>query len=160
MLVHRCAEKFCNRMISRNKRYCDEHEPLHQFKPAYSNRYEKRKANAKYNKNKRDKEANAFYHSRRWQQVRNYIFNRDMSMCQICGNVTQNRKIVDHVIRREMCLNPLEINNLWTLCYTCHNIKTKAEETIIKNGDAEKLKSLNKSKWEKYVNEIRKRENE
>ena len=110
---------------------------------------------AHYNATTRNPETNSFYHSVIWQHMRDYVYARDMGVCQVCGNAVTNRKIVDHI-------HPLKVSNeerlsqdnLWTLCYRCHNIKTQLEESIKQqpNGN-NKLKYLNKQWWQKVITE-------
>jgi 5-methylcytosine-specific restriction endonuclease McrA len=79
-----------------------------------------------------------------------------MATCQSCGNVVQDRKIIDHIIPRRLCSHQeaLDSNNLWTLCGRCHYRKTKIEQIISKqpNGDI-KLQHLNRSWWTKVLQE-------
>ncbi|WP_080468822.1 HNH endonuclease [Lactiplantibacillus plantarum] len=110
---------------------------------------------AHYNVTTRDPEANSFYHSVQWQHMRDYVYARDMGMCQVCGNAVTNRKIVDHI--HPLKASPsekLDKNNLWTMCYRCHNIKTSLEESIKSqpNGD-NKLKHISKQWWQKAIKE-------
>lgn len=131
MKVHICGEHLCREVIPVNKRYCAKHEALHQFnKPTYSNKYEKHKADADYNANKRDREANEFYHLKQWQQVRSYVVSRDMYTSGVTGRVISDHElIVDHLIPRRLCDDPLNVNNLWCLSRTEHNWKTKIEQS-------------------------------
>lgn len=59
-----CNFSGCNNIIPFNKVYCDEHEKNK------SERY------IDYDKYRRDKKANKFYHSTEWLKVREVIFNR------------------------------------------------------------------------------------
>lgn len=108
-----------------------------------------------YNHTTRDPEANAFYHSTQWQHIRNCVYSRNMGMCQVCGNAVTDRKIVDHIHPLKVAPNEkLDKDNLWTLCYRCHNIKTQLEESIKSqpNGD-NKLKHIGKQWWVKAIKE-------
>ncbi|UTD42289.1 HNH endonuclease (plasmid) [Lactiplantibacillus plantarum] len=110
---------------------------------------------AHYNHTARDKEANAFYHSVQWQHMRDYVYSRDLATCQVCGNAVTDRKIVDHI--HPVKISPekkLDKNNLWTVCYRCHNIKTQLEESIkaTPNGD-NKLKHIGRDWWQKAIKE-------
>lgn len=155
--MHRCGERLCNCLIPANERYCSEHVKLHQWKPTQSK--EQRKAeNKHYNIYQRDEEANAFYQSREWKKVRNYVYARDMATCQVCGNATDNRKICDHI--QPLKYSPdkkLNTDNLWILCYRCHAVKTKLEQSIVnsKNGE-NKIKHVSKE-W--YIKAIKERIN-
>lgn len=149
--VHICGEHLCREVIPVDKRYCAKHEALHQFnKPAYSNKYEKHKANANYNANKRDQEANAFYHSKRWRQVRSYVVSRDMYTSGVSGRVINDHElIVDHLIPRRLCQDPLAVDNLWCLSRSEHNWKTKLESSMKDN----QLKHVSKTWWIKVLRE-------
>ncbi|WP_260202196.1 HNH endonuclease [Lactiplantibacillus pentosus] len=110
---------------------------------------------AHYNHTTRDPEANAFYHSVQWQRMRDYVYARDMGMCQVCGNAVTDRKIVDHCHPLKVAPDEkLDKDNLWTLCYRCHNIKTQLEESIKgqPNGN-NKLKHISKQWWVKAIKE-------
>lgn len=110
---------------------------------------------AHYNHTTRDPQANAFYHSVQWQRMRDYVYSRDMGMCQVCGNAVTDRKIVDHIHPLKVAPDEkLDKSNLWTLCYRCHNIKTNLEESIKQrdNGDT-KLAHISKQWWVKAIKE-------
>nr|WP_240033226.1 HNH endonuclease signature motif containing protein [Lacticaseibacillus paracasei] len=109
-----------------------------------------------YDQTERDPVARAFYHSKQWTKVRDATYARDGATCQVCGNVVQDRKIVDHIKPRALCSpqEALDSANLWTLCYRCHYRKTKLEQIISQqpNGD-NKLKHLDKQWWTKVLKE-------
>ncbi|WP_445238763.1 HNH endonuclease [Lacticaseibacillus paracasei] len=115
-----------------------------------------------YDMNKRDEQASAFYHSKQWQRVRDYVYSRDLATCQVCGNVVQDRKIVDHIVPRMLCSveQALDSNNLWVLCPKCHYRKTQLEQVIAKqpNGD-NKLKHLDRQWWTKVLGEKKEEKN-
>ncbi|WP_392390888.1 HNH endonuclease [Lactiplantibacillus plantarum] len=78
-----------------------------------------------------------------------------MATCQVCGNAVTDRKIVDHI-------HPLKVSNeerlsqdnLWTLCYRCHNIKMNLEESIKEQSKgANKLKHISREWWQKAIKE-------
>ena len=164
-MVHECGQIGCRRIININQRYCPEHQKQHdQEWQAKKDAYRKSKlgqmlkaAKAKqYDMNKRDPEAVSFYHSKQWQRVRDYVYSRDLATCQVCGNVVQDRKIVDHIVPRRLCTpeQALDSSDLWTLCYKCHFRKTKLEKIIAKqpNGDT-KLRHLNREWYTKVLRE-------
>ncbi|WP_235859370.1 HNH endonuclease [Schleiferilactobacillus harbinensis] len=109
-----------------------------------------------YDQTQRDPEAVEFYHSKQWERVRDAVYARDMATCQVCGNVVQDRKIVDHIIPRRLCSSQeaLDSSNLWVLCSRCHYRKTKVEQIISKqqNGDI-KLRHLDRQWWTKVLRE-------
>ena len=82
--------------------------------------------------------AKAFYNSRAWQDVRQLRIGMDKGLCCKCGRPGNE---VDHIIE----LTPdniydemiaLNLDNLQTLCHTCHTRKTKAEHRTGLNEDA------------------------
>lgn len=110
---------------------------------------------AHYNHTTRDPEANAFYHSLQWQHMRDYVYSRDLATCQVCGQALDDRKIVDHISPLKVSPSEkLDKDNLWVLCYRCHNIKTQLEESIKQrdNGD-NKLAHISKQWWVKAIKE-------
>lgn len=164
-LFHECGEPLCHTIIPISERYCQKHEAQHEQEwQAKKNEYRKSKigqaikaAKVKtYDMNERDPEAVAFYHSRQWQRVRDAVYARDMAVCQVCGNVVTNRKIIDHVVPRRLCSvqEALDSNNLWTLCGRCHYRKTKLEQIISQqqNGDII-LAHLDRDWWTKVLRE-------
>ena len=64
----------------------------------------------------------AFYHSKQWQQVREYVLMRDSYLCRICGQPAEevHHKIhltPENVTDINVCLN---WDNLELLCRECH----------------------------------------
>ncbi|MEF3886358.1 HNH endonuclease [Lacticaseibacillus rhamnosus] len=154
----------CYRIIPINERYCPVHQAQHEQEwQAKKDAYRKSKLGKavkaqqakQYDQNKRDQEATAFYHSKQWQAVRDYVYARDGATCQVCGNIL-GKKAIDHVVPLKLCKDKqaLDSSNLWTLCYKCHYRKTKLEQTIAKqsNGDT-KLRHLNREWWTKVLRE-------
>ncbi|WP_461241101.1 HNH endonuclease [Paucilactobacillus sp. N302-9] len=134
-----------------SERYCAKHKPLHE-RPHYVSHEDKSRSNRDYNLNRRDEQANDFYHSSQWTKVRNYVVSRDMYTDAITGQVIDDKQlIVDHIIPRRLCDNPLDTENLWCLSKRMHNIKTKIEQSM----DENKLKHVGKIWWQKILNEKR-----
>ncbi len=166
-LMKHCNWGGCNKVVPKGQSFCDKHEAMNEqrkadFKASLDRQRQtdtgkqvRKDQQAYYNHVRRVPEANAFYHTKQWQNVRDYVYNRDMATCQVCGNAVTNRKIVDHI-------HPLKISseerlsqgNLWTLCYRCHNIKTDLEMKIADkdNGDAI-LKHAKREWWHKIISE-------
>lgn len=155
MRVHNCSSIGCHNKVPLDKRYCQEHEALHKFK------YDKSKVNPRqqrqyfkdYNKNQRDQEANTFYQSAKWQHMRDYVVARDMNTCQICGDVLKDRKIVDHIHPLKYAPDEkLKSNNLQTLCYRCHNLKTSIEKQVEAKPNAKnKLNHISQIWWKTTI---------
>ncbi len=147
--------------------FCPTHKQMDlQRKQAYIKQRDKVKSTTKgkqlanahmahYNATVRDEQANVFYHSVQWQHMRDYVYSRDLATCQVCGNAVTDRKIVDHIHPLKVAPNEkLDKDNLWVLCYRCHNIKTQLEESIKQqsNGD-NKLAHISKAWWVATIKE-------
>lgn len=169
--VHQCGQPLCHRVIPITERYCEKHKAIHeqewQAKKADYRRSKlaqsiRAKQAKQYDRDKRDPEAVAFYHSPQWQRVRDYVYARDLATCQSCGNVVTNRKIIDHIVPHRLCSpeQALDSANLWCLCYKCHFRKTKLEQIIAKkpHGDT-KLKHLDRQWWTKVLKEKKEEKN-
>lgn len=164
--VHFCDEVGCHQIIPFNQRYCDQHAKLHQWhKPMHPQQSPQSKAERiqrlntykHYNQYHRDKEANAFYHSAEWTSVRNYVVNRDMYCDAIDGKVIADHDlIVDHIVRRDMCDDPLDTSNLWCLSRRHHWIKTKLEEEMMAKPNGKNIiRHCSKKNWIKYIKEFK-----
>lgn len=115
--VHQCGEIRCHRIIPFDQRYCSVHAKLHEH-DAYRkvSRRQQLEAYKTYNREHRDQTANAFYHSAQWQRVRDYVVNRDMYASGVSGiTLTDHDLIVDHIVPRRLCKDPLDTDNLWCL---------------------------------------------
>lgn len=167
MRLKHCNWRGCTRLVKQGTDFCDEHKQADlERKQDYIKQRDKVKSTHKgkqlaashmahYNHTVRDSQANAFYHSAQWQHMRDYVYARDMGMCQVCGNAVTDRKIVDHIRALKIAPNEkLDKDNLWVLCYRCHNIKTQLEESIknTPNGD-NKLAHISKDWWVKTIKE-------
>lgn len=152
--VHQCGEIRCHRIIPFDQRYCDVHAKLHAHDAYHNVSHKQRLESYKtYNREHRDQVANTFYHSQEWQRVRAYVVNRDMYASGVSGiTLTDHDLIVDHVVPRRLCKDPLDTDNLWCLSRREHLAKTKMEKHIAgkPNGD-NVLKHLNRQKWAVYI---------
>lgn len=170
--VHECSQPLCRKIIPISQRYCPVHQAQHEAEwQAKKEAYRKSKLGQaikvekakQYDINKRDEQATAFYHSKQWQTIRDAVYARDGATCQVCGNIVQDRKIVDHIVPRRLCTpeQALDSSNLWTLCYKCHFRKTKLEQIIAKqpHGDT-KLRHLDRRWFTKVLREERGQKNE
>ena len=76
-----------------------------------------------------------------WQELRLEVFKRDGWRCQDCGRKVSDeanahlldRAECDHIIPIFQNGNPLDKNNLQTLCHECHLKKTKLEKKFYAN---------------------------
>jgi len=86
----------------------------------------KKKIENNYDKTSRHKERNKFYHSSRWKKVR----DRQLSLNPLCinfeecGNVAE---IADHIIEIKDKGDFFSLDNLQSMCKSCHNTKTAQE---------------------------------
>ena len=145
--VHECGQPLCHAIVPVGERYCAKHKAIHEQEwQAKKDAYRQSKlAQAikaqrakQYDQTERDPEATAFYHSKQWKKVRDYVYARDGATCQVCGNVVKNRKIIDHIVSRRCSPEQaLDSANLWCLCYRCHFRKTRLESGLAMkpNGD-------------------------
>lgn len=161
----------CHQIVPVGERYCAKHKAMHEQEwRAKKDDYRRSKlaqaikaSKAKqYDQTEREPESVAFYHSKQWQTIRDAVYARDGATCQVCGNVVQDRKVIDHIKPRRLCSpqEALSSANLWTLCYKCHFRKTKLEQIIAKqpNGD-NKLAHLDRFWWVKVLREERGKNN-
>ncbi|WP_290033877.1 HNH endonuclease [Ligilactobacillus cholophilus] len=157
-----CIKPTCHELIQIPNKYCEKHrQEIEQQRLEY-NKIKQQQRYKMYNKHNRDKQANAFYQSKEWKATRNYVINRDNYVCCVCGEPLNNTKIIDHITpRRADKTKELDTDNLWCLCYKCHNIKTSIEEQIINSPNGKnKIKHINKKNWKKYILErLNKRSN-
>lgn len=161
MKVHMCAEPGCHTIIPFSDRYCSIHAKAHQSElRGYRNRRSKLRHQRYYNLYERDQEANAFYHSKQWKSIRDYVTARDMYTDGVDGSVLDDHDlIVDHIVRRDLVDDPLETSNLWCLSRRHHNLKTKLEQNILRSPNGKnKLKHISKTNWIKYIQHADERE--
>jgi len=76
--------------------------------------------------------AQAFYHSKEWDQVRTYVLMRDRFVCQICGRPAQEVHHKTHLSPENIWDTSITLNpqNLISLCKDCHfaqHVKDKEE---------------------------------
>jgi len=67
-----------------------------------------------------------------WTDIKRKALERDNWTCRLCKTVcTPETCQVDHLIKYSSYKRPVDANrldNLWTLCITCHKIKTESEQ--------------------------------
>ena len=87
------------------------------------------------------KESDPFYHSKEWKRLRAAALQRDCGMCQDCmdrfrdGLIRKPRRavMVHHVIpRSERPDLELQLDNLRSLCATCHEEHHPEKRTKMK----------------------------
>lgn len=115
-----CAHPGCNAVIPYGgSAYCDAHRDTHNNNKAKTSRsYDVMRP-----------ERHKFYHTARWQKVRNHYI-RQHPLCEICfaeGKICM-AKIVDHIIEIQDGGALTSPSNLQSLCAYHHALKTKAEQ--------------------------------
>jgi len=96
----------------------------------------KKSSNRTYDKYKRDKELNKFYHSARWIKIRSLQLKK-FPLCIECG---QPAKIVDHIEEIRDGGDRYSLENLQSMCISCHNRKT-AKAKSQRGGGVKSLES-------------------
>lgn len=65
-----------------------------------------------------------FYHSKDWKSLREIALDRDNYLCQLClndGTIT-DAKIVHHIVYVDDDFSKaMDLNNLMSVCHSCHN---------------------------------------
>ncbi len=79
--------------------------------------------NKNYDKKERNQESNKFYHSTEWKKVRAVVLNSN-PFCVGCGQVADT---VDHKVAIKDGGSKLDLNNLQSMCRSCHNKKENKE---------------------------------
>lgn len=94
--------------------YCDVHKAKH---------------NADYNNFKRTQESKAFYNSTRWRALSKHQLTIQ-PLCQEClkNNRFIKAQIADHIVPIKNGGEKYDIDNLQSLCLSCHNKKTSKEK--------------------------------
>lgn len=69
-----------------------------------------------------------------WADLRRQVMERDGMTCRLCKSpVTLETCEVDHIIQYSRFKRPVDANRLkflWTLCISCHSIKTESERRM------------------------------
>lgn len=149
-LVHFCGYRNCHEIVPLHQRYCDKHKQLDMERWHQSTSNKSRKDYYKdYNKEVRSKDSTDFYNSKAWQVAVNYVKGRDMNMSGVTGKVLMDGDIIcDHLVRRDICDDPLEVENLWLLSRREHFWKSKIEKNMLSSPNGKnKLKHISKQWW-------------
>lgn len=88
----------------------------------------KREDNKIYNQYKRDELSRTFYRTQRWIETRKkkLHINPFCEECQRNGTMVVG-KIVDHIVPIKQGGEPYDLDNLQTLCWSCHSRKSIKE---------------------------------
>lgn len=108
---HPCGKPGCPELT--HNRYCEKHQA---------------EANADYDKNQRNKDMKSFYNSVQWYALRKQKLYKD-PFCEECrkSGTLVKATAVDHIMEIKDGGNQLDINNLQSLCWSCHSRKTMSE---------------------------------
>ncbi len=134
--MKRCRANGCHQMVAYESRYCKQHEYL-------ANDDKPKRDYSRYNQVTRHKDENksnqyAFYRTRQWVHLRQQALERDHYVCQYCrlSNVVTPAKTVDHLRPLELFPDDgAKLNNLATICRSCHAFKTKWEQKYYGSGN-------------------------
>lgn len=109
-----CNSAGCNNLAPFDTGYCTEHK----------------NKQADYNRHRRDKESDRFYHSRAWLNKRKEVMERDGGLCQEClanGDIV-SADVVDHIIDLKQDKDKaLDCDNLVAMCHEHHNQKKRID---------------------------------
>ena len=108
---HPCAYPGCRELT--HERYCEHH---------------KKQTAREYEKYGRNKAAKAFYNTSQWKAVRTMKMNRN-PFCEICQSHGRSEKafFIDHIKEIADGGASLDMENLQSLCHSCHSRKTLQE---------------------------------
>lgn len=108
MIIKYCSK--CGKQMSYNG-----HSICEGCMKKYSKKYQDRL----YNKTKRNKQRDRFYHSKAWKELSQYILVKAKFICADCGRLATE---VHHEIPvSENWERRLDPNNITPLCTSCHN---------------------------------------
>jgi len=125
-----------------NQSYCEVHR-----------QQARREAARTYNRNQRDMELQRFYQSAAWRKLRAIKLMRN-PMCEVCyanGRI-EKATIVDHERAvKDYWEGRLDMENLTSVCLSCHSRKTRKEEAARRDGNGEPLKQNDEriSMWQR-----------
>lgn len=146
--IRNCSHLGCHTKVAMGTQYCEVHRPLHRQADRTVSQY-----NKQYNSTVRDTEHDAFYQSKQWEQMRTFVFARDMGMDQITGKPILGRPITDHVHPLSVAPDEkLSSDNLWLLSTETHNVKTMIEQQLLASPNGKnKAKHVTKEWYVKRV---------
>ncbi|MGY0692975.1 HNH endonuclease [Virgibacillus sp. FSP13] len=111
----RCNKVGCNELIPTAQTYCDQHTN-HNYK-----QYEQIRTSTDDGKTYK-----RFYDTKEWKSLRYQAMLRDGFCCVMCG---REARIGDHIIPTKVRWDlRLDMDNIQSLCFECHNIKTAKDE--------------------------------
>lgn len=72
-----------------------------------------------YNRCRRDRKADRFYHSAQWKRISRAVLARANYKCAVCGGLAVEVHHIKDI--RSHWQSRLDVNNLMPLCTACHN---------------------------------------
>ncbi|WP_209660476.1 HNH endonuclease signature motif containing protein [Acetoanaerobium pronyense] len=117
----------CNNIVDLSEKYCKKHKHVEEL--------EKKQRNKFYDNKTRDDKFTKFYKSKAWTKTRQVRLIKDSKLCQDC---LSEKKItiadtVHHIIEvKDNWAKRFDIDNLISLCHSCHNKRHKKGERIWK----------------------------
>lgn len=126
-----CAKPGCPNLTT--EKYC----AVHFHFAEQEQRERDKRRHEKYDREKRDRRAAAFYNSPAWKRLRRHRLMIDHGLCQDC--LLENRitpaDVVDHIKPVRMFWHlRLRLDNTRSLCHACHNRKTAEDKRRYKGG--------------------------
>jgi len=108
---HNCNHPGCHELT--HERYCERHKQLN---------------NQNYNRYQRDRTAQTFYESAEWRKLRQMKL-RDNPTCEECrkSGTLVKATVVDHITPIRHGGERLSMENLQSLCGSCHSRKSAKE---------------------------------
>lgn len=120
-LMKLCSRAGCNHRVPQGEMYCIKHKERSR---------ERREINREYDRNRRNKMADEFYHSREWQIMREKILARDYGIDVYqyikTGDVIQANTVHHITELNEDYAKRCDPNNLISVSERTHAIITKA----------------------------------
>ena len=118
-----CAYPACQTLVDERGTCCDNHIAYGQARAERKKQFQERgfvvRNTAQHTANQQ------LYRSKVWKQVRSMALLRDGYTCKVCG---REATTVDHIKPHEGNLQLfLDMNNLQSLCASCHGIKSYRE---------------------------------
>ncbi|MCC4349797.1 HNH endonuclease [Limosilactobacillus reuteri] len=131
--IHLCNHAGCGKLIPFDETYCHKHEYKKPIE--YADQKERHQVNkAIYRKRMNSKHESKylrFYKSKEWRKLSHHWLMIN-PLCEACKShgIVRKGDVVDHIVElRDNFEKRLDEDNLQTLCYSCHNKKTKREKT-------------------------------
>ena len=167
MRVHRCNWVGCRELVPQGSKFCGLHEVSNQRQREHyqaelskslagtrRERHLNQVSQAKYDAEVRDKDAVAFYHSRRWVRLSKYVKVKQGYISEVSGRLLSDSNTqVDHIIKRSLLPKEqwYDQDNLWLISRREHQLKTAIEAKMVRDGKSNVLTHLGKEWWKKVI---------